>query len=422
LPARRRLLAALLAAAVAIAAALAAALLLGRESRPPELRTRKLSADAFVDSIGVGTHLNYFDTAYGRLPEVIARLRELGIRHIREAAPTDGGAHADALRAVRFAGLYATLGYGDPNVDPAGWVSQAVAVMGDQIAALEAPNELDNTAYKDWPARLRTYMPALVAAAHEQAPGVPVIGPSFINPSSRGRIPADLPGWFNGHPYSGGEPPEGALQQAIDERDSTMPGRPAVFTEAGYHNALAASGGQPPASEEAAAVYIPRLLATAFGAGVRRTFIYELLDEKPDPGLLDAEQHFGLLRNDLSPKPAFTAVKTLIAAVRRSPGPPEGGEPARRVEADGELERITLRRADGSLAILLWRPVSVWDRDARKPLDPGQMHVRLSFPGRGARDLEVWRPSVSTGPVLARGHASRLDLELGGDLTLVSFR
>ena len=86
-----------------------------------------------------------------------------------------------------------------------------------------------------------------------------------------------------------------------------MPGRGAVFTEAGYHNALSSTTGQPPASEEAAAVYMPRLLATAFGAGVERTFIYELVDEKPDPGLIDAEQHFGLLRNDLSPKPAFTA-------------------------------------------------------------------------------------------------------------------
>ena len=90
-----------------------------------------------------------------------------------------------------------------------------------------------------------------------------------------------------------------------------------VFTETGYHNALHDRADQPPASEEAAAVYFPRLLLAAFGLGARRTFIYELLDEKPDPGLADLQQHFGLLRNDFSPKPAFTAIKTLIA--RRAP-------------------------------------------------------------------------------------------------------
>ena len=421
MPASRRLVAALVVAALAVAGATAAIVLLAPESSPPALRSGTLSADEFVDSIGVGTHLNYFDTAYGRLPEVIARLRELGVRQIREAAPTDGGAHAAALRAVRDAGLKATLGYGDPNVDPAGWVEQSVAVIGaDHIAGLEAPNELDNTQYFDWPARLRTYMPALVAAGQRFAPGVPVIGPSFINPASRSRIPNDLPGWFNGHPYSGGEPPEGALHQAIDERDATVPGRPAVFTEAGYHNALNATGGQPAASEQAAAVYMPRLLATAFGAGVRRTFIYELLDEKPDPGLTDAEQHFGLLRNDLSPKPAFTAVKTLIEAVEHSPG--GGAVPGWELHAGSDVQRVALRRSDGSLAILLWRPVSVWDREARKEVDPGSEDAELDFSGLGARNLEVWRPSVATAPVLTRDRARKLDLQLAGDLVVVSFR
>jgi hypothetical protein len=418
-------IAALVVAVVALAVLVAVVLAARDEpTDAPPLRTEALSAGAFVDSIGVGTHLNYFDTAYARLPELVARMQELGVRHIREAVPAPVGQHADALRAVRDAGLQATLGNGDPGSDPARWVADGIGVMGDQIAAFEAPNELDNTDYADWPAQLRTYMPALVAAVREQAPGAEVIGPSFIDSASRALIPNDLPGMFNGHPYSGGLPPEGALNQALDERRATTPGRGVVFTEAGYHNALNATAGQPPASEEAAAVYLPRLLATAFGASVRRTFIYELVDEKPDPGLVDAEQHFGLLRNDLSPKPAFTAVKTLIAAVRESPGERSGAPLVPRVAVDDgdPIEQVTLERADGSRALLLWRPVSVWDRDARKPADPGRIGVELSFPALGARDVTVWRPSVSTEPVLRRERAGQLALELEGDLVLVSWR
>jgi hypothetical protein len=413
--------------AVAVAAGAAVALAVGlveSDPEPPALRSSELSADAFVDSIGVVTHLSYTDTAYGRQPEVIERLRELGVRHIREAAPPRIGPLTDGLRAARAVGIRATLGSGDLASDPAAWVADSLAVMGDAVGGFEAPNELDNGGDPAWPQKLSSYMPALAAAVREQAPGVPVIGPSFIDPASRARIPGDLPGLFNGHPYSGGEPPEGALAQALSERRATMPRRGAMFTETGYHNALAATTGQPPASEEAAAVYLPRLLATAFGAGVRRTFVYELLDEQPDPGLANSEQHFGLLRNDLSPKPAFTAIQTLIAALRSTPGPRAGGQLAWELSTDGDeqIERLTLARPDGSRAIALWRPVSVWDRDARHALDPGRVTVELSFGGLGARDIEVWRPSLSAEPVLRRQRAQRLALELEGDLVLVSLR
>jgi hypothetical protein len=266
-------------------------------------------------------------------------------------------------------------------------------------------------------------MPRLAAAVHRQAPGVPVIGPSFIDPVSRDRIPPRLPGLFNAHPYSGGEPPEPAIQQALSERRATLPHRAAVFTETGFHNALAVSAGQPPTSEQAAAVYMPRLLVTAFGAGVRRTFIYELLDNKPDPGLADPVQHWGLIRNDFTPKPAFQAVKTLIAAVRATKPGRTSKPPGWRLETGGEhVERLSLARPDGSRVIALWRPVSVWDQDARQPLDPGRAEVSLRFGDPGARDIEVWRPSVSEQPVLRRAAADRLQLELEGDLVLVSLR
>ena len=196
-----------------------------------------------------------------------------------------------------------------------------------------------------------------------------------------------------------------------------------VFTETGYHNALGDSADQPPASEAAAAIYFPRLLITAFGVGARRTFIYELIDEKPDPGLGDLQQHFGLLRNDLSPKPAFTAIKTLIAAVNYSPGTGERGQVRWKLRADGpeQVEHLTLERRDGSLVIALWRPVSVWDQEELAPIEPEPLPVEVAF-SRRARDLSVWRPSLSGTPVLRRGATERLRLALGGDLVLVSLR
>jgi hypothetical protein len=419
-----RLVAAAAVALLVAGAAVAGVILLDREPKSPELSRHEESAEAFVDSIGVVTHLSYIDTAYGRTPDVLAKLRELGVHHIREAAPPPTGQLADALRQARAAGLRATVGSGDVAVDPARTVADSLAVLGDGVGGFEAPNELDNSGDPGWPAKLVDYMPRLAAAAGEQAPGVPVIGPSFIDPSNRTQVPDNLPGMFNAHPYSGGLPPEPTIEEALAERRATAPGKRAMFTETGYHNALAATVDQPPTSEEAAAVYIPRLLATAFGAGVVRTFLYELLDNRPDPGLTDPIQHWGLLRNDFSPKPAFTAVKTLIAAVRASPGPRSGDrlEWGLRVDGDEPVERLALARRDGSIAIALWRPVSVWDRDARQPLDSGQVAATLTFGGSGARDVTVWRPSVSEAPVLRRQAAREPPIEPAGDMVLVSAR
>src|SRR6266576_876901 len=41
-------------------------------------------ADSFVDSIGVATHLTYGDQVYGNTAMVMQRLKEAGIRHIRD--------------------------------------------------------------------------------------------------------------------------------------------------------------------------------------------------------------------------------------------------------------------------------------------------------------------------------------------------
>jgi hypothetical protein len=391
------------------------------DSPPPEQRSGELSAAALIDSIGVNVHFNYLDTAYARQVEAIDRLRELGVRDLRDGQPLAGQAIASVLPAAVREGMRMTL-ITDVTRDPDPDVEQSVRVLGNHIAAFEGPNELDLTGDPGWVGKLTAYMPALNAAVRRRAPGVRLIGPSLVNGASRLELPEDLPGLFNAHPYPLGEPPEPALGDAVRGARPAQVRNGVYFTETGYHNAYAATTGQPPVSEEAAAVYLPRALVAAFGAGVRRTFIYELLDEKPDPGLIDPEQHFGLLRNDLSPKPAFTAIKTLIAAVRSSPGPGSGALPWDvRAADDADVQRLMLARRDGSRAIALWRPVSVWDADERQAVDPGNVAVELLL-GRAARDVTVWRPSVSERPVLRRAQARRLRLELAGDLVLVSFR
>ena len=411
-------------AGLAVVAVLAIAACGSDEPEPPPLRAGELSAEAFADSVGVAVHMNYTGTSYENQAQIVQRLRELGVRHVREAMPSEGAPIAAGLRAIRRAGLRATLTTGDVAREPASAVGESLEIVGrGGIEAFEGPNELDMDGAVDWESTLSAYMPALAAAVRRRAPGVPVIGPSFVHPENRERLPAELPGLLNGHPYPGGEPPEPALGAELRRMPDGALARGVVFTETGYHNALQGGSEHPPASEEATAVYLPRLLLAAFGAGVRRTFVYELADVGAEPTATDPVQHFGLVRSDLSPKPAFEAIRTLLRAVRASPGPHSSERPPWRLAGDAaaSVQRLTLVRRDGSRVLALWRPVAVWDRDARRAVAPEPSSVEVVF-GSAARDVLVWRPSVSASPVLRRASARRLPIELEGDVVLVSLR
>ena len=100
-----RMALALAVAAIAVVV-LVVALSTNHETGPSTpLSERELSAEAFLGSIGVVVHLNYVDTAYGRQADVIARLRELGVSHIRDAMPSPVEPLGIGLRAASQAGI-----------------------------------------------------------------------------------------------------------------------------------------------------------------------------------------------------------------------------------------------------------------------------------------------------------------------------
>ena len=55
-----------------------------RAEKPAFITENAQSAFDFVNSIGVNTHLNYFDTVYGNFPFVERELKSIGILHVRD--------------------------------------------------------------------------------------------------------------------------------------------------------------------------------------------------------------------------------------------------------------------------------------------------------------------------------------------------
>jgi hypothetical protein len=386
----------------------------------PRSPTYRGTTGAFLDSIGVVTHLHFVDTAYGRQELVFKRLDELGVRHIREGVPV-GSEHLEkGLREAARHGLRGTL-VSDISVPAEEGVAASFAVMGEQVEAFEGPNELDVYGPRDWRERLHEYLPALRAAVHARRPGDRIVGPSFADTGYYNDFDFDTYSVASFHPFTGALPPEPTLGDKLDGYFEAAPAKPVAFTETGFHNALAATVGHPPASEGAAAVYLLRSLLWAFTERIERTFVHELLDMKPDPRKIDPEQNFGLLRHDFSRKPAFLAVRNLIRVLRRSPGGARRAAPVPSIKASEPVERLMLRRPDGSRVLALWRETSIWDRDNRRKIVPKRLVVKLRWP-RAARKLSVVRPSSSSRPKRSLRVARNLRLKLRGDVVLVSYR
>ncbi|HEX7300580.1 MAG TPA: hypothetical protein VF257_16400 [Solirubrobacteraceae bacterium] len=396
----------------------------GNEPVPPAATGKappSQSAERFLDSVGVNVHVTYLDTSYARIDDWLARLRELGVHHVRDGLVLGSTASTQRLRALAAAGMRLTLitALGD---DPNKQISYAASTFGRSVEAVEAPNEVDAMGPSDWAERLRSFLPRLRAAVDADGPpSRTIIGPSFVHAESWKQVGALAGTWnvANLHPYPGGQEPSANLGQQVALAREQRRDQPIEVTETGYHNALRGNTGQPPVSEAAAGAYMPRLALAYFASGIERTFIYELADEKPDPGLGQPEQHFGLLRADLTPKPAFLALRNLLQTVRTSDG---AGEPRDvRVSAAPDVRTLLLQRRDGSSVLALWRSASVWDVDARAPSVATPVPATVRF-GKRAKDVAVSRPTVRAEPLSRRRDAAELRVPVAGDVVLVSYR
>lgn len=284
------------------------------------------SAYSFIDSMGVVTHLRYLDTSYVNYDGIIKpRLQELGIRHIR-----DGGSDAGFFYRVNDlanSGIRSTLvidprdGYTPDNV------VQIIQGAMPAIEALEGPNEWDvNPALtyqeQSFPNNVSQFQRELYQAikSNPTTAAIPIIAPSMAIPSNGANLGSlsSVVDLGNMHSYAGGNQPNADLDwkwipqtQIVSGTDKSI-----VATETGWHNAIDdLSSSQRGVSEAVSGKYIPRTYLEYFNRGVKRTFMYELINQRQAG---DQENNFGLLRADGSPKPAFIATRNLISLLNDS--------------------------------------------------------------------------------------------------------
>ena len=379
---------------------------------------------AFVESIGVNIHMTYTNTPYIDHDRVLETLQETGIRHVRDAlVPGREVEQSTFLARLAEQDGCAQLILGGDTVDDDGLAQslQLVRQQADVVSGVEGPNEMDGSKIDDWPDAASDQQRLIASGLRgqpelEQTP-VAALSVSRLAAYGKAGDQSETSDLANIHPYPGGDPPEGELEPHIQAARKIAGDAPVIVTETGYHNALGDEEAHPGISEEAEAVYLPRLLLDAFARGVVRTYLYELVDEFPD-GDGDDEASFGLYRNDWSPKPAADSVATLVSLLSStSSSSSKAGslEVAVRAADDADVRSLLLADDEGYW-LALWQPTSVYDYDDQEDIDVREEAVTVML--GGAADVTI-HDLIGDGPARAVADVEEIEVDVSAEPRLV---
>lgn len=350
---------------------------------------------SFVQSIGINIHLHYTGTVYENHTLIEQRLKELGIRHIRDGllettwAPYYA-AH-ERLGKVGIKGLYMVdLAESEAEVDG------FMAKVPTALEAMECTNELDNPGMPKYDANWPTKLPDLLGMLSPfRRAGIPLVGPSLIEPFNYDKVGdiSEFIDYGNTHNYFGGRHPGtpgwgvapfenyGSIGFNLERVRKTCGLKPVWSTENGYKDRLDFDAIPP----ETAAKYLPRMLMEHYRAGIPRTYIYELADNSASGGM------YGLLDENGEKKPAFHAVKNLIGLVADAKAPILR-EPLDYVIGSTNLDihHMAIMKRDAYL-LAIWLEKSAHDIQGQKPVYVPVETVPVSVSGQLFVRMNQWQ-------------------------------
>jgi hypothetical protein len=375
--------------------------------------TEKASpADNFVDTIGVNTHITYTQSNYANFSAVLQALQELGVRHIRDGyQPTSAwgttypgkSPYYVDHRALANAGIhtnYLVNCFVNGALPSASDIVAFAKLVGD-MDAIEAANEPDDNSgcIQSGATIWQTNVAAQIGVLHTAASTlkVPLYGPSMVYAGTAGEIGNQSANvtHCNVHFYSGGRQPEinnwgpahgdpngygyAGIQWWIDQEtlaalNGYAQGRPCVITETGFF-AFPATSTPYQVTEAVEAIYFPRTLMAAYAWGIRRTYVFELMEYAGDP------LGYGLMRSDNSPKPAFMAVKNLIATLSDR-GTTQFYPGYLKFEITGSttnVQHFLFQKRDGSFWLALWNSSPVYSPSTNQEISVPSQSITLTL-------------------------------------------
>jgi len=387
---------------------------------------RVMTVDAFLETLAVNTHVNYMDGAYANVRNVADDLAWLGIRQVRDAPPGSGAAPFASYVYLAQHGIKFSFMMHLNIAESLERVLRLDAEVPGSVAAIEGLNEIDH-----WPVSYGGLKgnDAGLAAQREiytrvhdtpQLAGVPVYDLTGydLKPVDTRANAAD---YTNGHVY-----PQNGEQPMHNANGDTWMGSnirvfrkyplPMVITEFGYFSMPQSGWNMLGVDEPGQAKGVLNGYMDAAAAGVKRTYVYELLDQKPDAQNQNAEMHFGLFRIDNSPKPVASAIRNLTSILKddtkRGAYDAAGGALAYTLSGMPPLANsLLLQKKDGRFVLVLWNETQIWNRATGKPVVNPPVSVGLDL-GASAGRVSVYDPLVSDAPRESHRNVRRLDVSV----------
>ncbi len=382
-----------------------------------------IPASVFTDSVGVNVHLDYGDTVYvNQFPRIEQAFLDLGIKHYRSGVADGTIAYQtnwDHAEELASHGIKANwLIDANASTDT---INAIVAKAPHALFSYEAVNEAD------WEIGWR--LTSDVQRLHDAVKGnpatawAPIIAPSLMYQSSYA-AQGDMSGLVdlgNIHDYYSYRPPEtpsyggqfyncgwyGSMGSLICLAEMEAQ-KSVVATECGYQSGYLLS-------DEVISRYEVRLLFEHIREGVGHTYLYELVDEN---GI-----NFGLLRNDLSPKPVYRAIKSVMDVLQDQPFPSPGQLDFQVTGQTQNVEHMLFQKSDGTFVIAIWQAVRAVDPDTGAENDPAPQDVTIALntPVSQGTIYQLDDQGNET-PVALNGINGSVNLQVTDRVTLVALR
>lgn len=360
------------------------------------------SAQSFIETLGVNTHMlnSQWGGSYANVPRTESQLLYLGFRYARDNiyghVPIETLKRMNHDIGIRFNLWVRGDDYAQEIRD--------ILANPQLVAEVEGSNEVDtfNARYLN----LVSYEAAiemqkqLFTDINYYAPNIPV---NNLTVALEGNVPklGNLSAYadhyaFHIYPQWGGpwgSFPYPSIQYAIGAFAGATPGRTPTITEAGYWTKPAPTG----VTEMVQAKSLLNFVFDAYSLGVRRTYIYQLADEYADSSGREFEHHFGLFRNDSSPKVAATAFRNLTTLLNDwvNPAPSSLAYSISGMPATGH--QLLLKKSNGNFIIVVWNDVKVWDNLLYREVAAPIQQVRVDL-GTQASQVRIFDPLVGTTP------------------------
>ena len=356
-----------------------------------------------------GVNLHIGDGEYPAIAKYAEMINDLDIKLYRTGLPPG------TIRSIEY--IYANTGAlaiiltspHEVGARPADIVATIKRIGKEKIAFIELYNEPDGfgkPSYNgvSYPGSVRVFAQDLYNRMKDDTytADIKIIGtsPAYYNSNTTPSMNvADLVDYGNSHPYPADQLPDETTQfgcwfQAYHDGCKRLHGtKPVIITEDGYYKSVATTatdnGNKYPISERAFAKYINRRALYLFEnsvADVYRWILYELRDGSTSR-TNNKESQFGICNGDGARKPAFMALKSLLAACKDGATDQFTFTPtALDITFSGDISNLQTRlmqKANGNYILAIWRKLRSYQHGTlatRKDLDYSPTNLTITLP------------------------------------------